>query len=241
MDEDEKPSRKSRRRGNKFQLPDDVRRVAMNADKDIFDFQGFETPEDLEPDTAQKPDDMSDAEWSAAVTKSRLEYLRGLLSRALYEQDVHPEILATKWNTTAGRVRRLVTEAMRQLEVLHGQNSKVAGETIVARLLAISEEARAVGSFMAAVSALKSAGEFIIDPKTQKVDISHELRGMSDEDLRQLYEKELKEAQRVIGALPVKSTDMIPDAEFTPIEDNGDRITPIMPEDPNEDDSKSMN
>lgn len=127
----------------------------------------------------------------------RLEYLRGLMSRLLYKEEQIP-ILAEKWGISQTVVKSHIAEASRTLEVLQGDNDKRGREVTSMLLLELCQEARAAGEFVAAVSAAKAAGEFMTTPRTQKLDVTHEVRTMSDDDLLLAYKRELAAAQELL-------------------------------------------
>ena len=127
-----------------------------------------------------------------------------------------------------GKVKSIIAEAQRHLDFLAGRGSEVASQFIVEKLLRLSAKAEEKGSFIAAVSALKAAGEFTIDPRTQKTEVSHQLRMLSDAELDALYLKEAQAAKAYEKQITEKAGQTVQDAEFT--EDNGDRHTPVHEE-----------
>lgn len=203
----------------------------VGAGSSFFD-PDFVEPEDIEEEPAA-PDGVAANAWARdqGFPRARIEYLCALIGRGIYDVESHPIVLARKWHMTPARVRTLVGEANRHLEMLAGKNSELASQTIVEKLIAVAEEARSAGSYMAAISGLKAAGEFTIEPRTAKTEISHTYRMMSDSELDAAYAKELKEAQKVAGQLSGKP---FVEGEFTEYKENGDRVTPLLPEDSND-------
>jgi hypothetical protein len=192
----------------------------------IFDDGLVEWPEDIEEPPC--PEDVDSRQWASERLPERLAYIRGLLSRGMYDYGRHPDVIAGKWGISSARVKQICSEAERQLSLLQGRSQESASEFFTSRLLRVSAAAESAGSFMAAISGIKAAAELVVSRPTQKVDVTHSLVGLSDEELRQLYAKELEAARKVLGPTNVRALGSVPYADFT--EESGDRITPLIPE-----------
>lgn len=215
-------------------------------------------PEDLEPEPGPPPG-VQRSDWvkSQGFVKQRLEYIRGLMSRLLYDSKKHDKILCEKWDIREYQLHQLTAEAARQLDLVQGNNSPRARETFVTILLQIAEEARAIKQYIPAVTAITKAAELAVEPWTKKIDITQEVKLMSDEELAEAYKKELEAGKRLLGtgknipdAIILDDTDtdefanksteekvrILKESPETPRNADGDRITPLMPE---EDDDKA--
>lgn len=225
MDDEQNPPRKGRpKRGSKYSIPEELDKYAANDEgaASIFNDGLFDDPNDI--DEPPCPEDCSPQAWAAERLPLRLSYLRGIMSRGLYDPRTHDQTLASKWGVSLAKTRQMASEADRQLSLLQGRSNEISSEFFSEKLLRVAARAEQAGSFMAAISGIAKAAELVVAPKTQKVDISVAYAGMTPSELRDAYQKEL-EAAKKLGLLG--SGKDIPDAEF---EDNGDRVTPVAPE-----------
>lgn len=232
--------------GKKYKLPGEVK-LYLDKNPDPF-FSDFTLPEDLEP-VAPPPEGVSTNDWSKenGLIDQHLEYLRGLMSRYIYDSKKHVPVLAEKWNLKASRVSQLAEEASRQLKLLQGNDDPRARESAVVKLNRVGEKAEAAKNWMAAGSCYKMAADLSVEPRAQKIDIKHEIAMKSDAELDAHIQK-LLGMTGTAPALPEKND--IPDAEFTeeppvspevaaylksipesPRNPQGDRVTPLMPDD----------
>ena len=228
----------------KYKLPGSVKAYLDEYPSPLY--TEWVMPEDLEEEPPC-PEGGNPVEWSASndFPRKRLEYMRGLMSRMLYDSKKHEPILRKKWHLAQREYKYLAAEASRQLEIIQGRDDLRLKETIATLLLEVAGEARKNRQLTAAVMAYNTILTHLTD-KTQKIDITHEVKFMSTEDLQAAYLKEIEAGEKTVG-IKLLEGKKVPDADFeeeeepdmvevlrnspeTPRNDDGDRITPLMPE-----------
>ena len=224
-DDDDQPKQRGRR-GRKFEIPEELDRYSANDESaaSIFDDGLIEWPEDIDEPTC--PEGVEPRVWASERLPSRLTYMRGLLSRGMYDYGRHPQIIADKWGISSARVKQICSEAERQLSLLQGKANEASSEFFVERLLKVAAKAEASQSFMAAISGVKAAAELVVARPTQRVDVTHQYVSMTQSELAAEYRKELMAANK-LGLL--KPGEIVQDAVFEENSD-GDRVTPVAPE-----------
>src|ERR1019366_4880709 len=110
------------------------------------------------------------------VTAGRVTYISQLMVRGLWQPKKFPPVLARKWNLQEKKVRQLVEEADRNVRIY----SAIDQQETLRELNSIGHRAlstaMAQGNMLAVAQLLRVVGEHSLDPRTARVDVTHEIR-----------------------------------------------------------------
>jgi hypothetical protein len=174
------------------------------------------------------------------VTAGRVTYVSQLMVRGLWQPKKFPPVLARKWNLPEKKVKQLVEEADRNVRIY----SAIDQQETLRELNSIGHRAlqmaMAQGNMLAVAQLLRVVGEHSLDPRSQKVDVTHEIRSLTDAELEK---RRIELTSKLVARLPPEQKQamlsqdnpqsQVTDAEF--IEDKPAPPPPItqrmLPED----------